>query len=147
MQQASRLRRTFRWVLAIALIAQGINHFIMDEGMIKMIPDYLPKPALMVYLSGVAEVVLGALIFVPRLRVLAGWGIIALLFAVFPANLEMARHAEAWPVPEWALWARLPFQLVFMYWAYATCIAAVNRPTQPETLRVAEASNPHTVPE
>ncbi len=128
-QQASRLRRGFRWLLAVALIVQGINHFIMDEGMIAMIPDYLPEPALLVYLSGIAEVLLGTLVFVPRLRALAGWGIIALLVAVFPANLEMALHPGRWPaVPEVFLWIRLPFQLVFMLWAWATCIAPVNRP-------------------
>ncbi len=101
---------------------QGINHFIADEWMVRMIPDYLPAPMLMVYLSGVAEIVLGAAVFVPRLRRLAGWGIVALLFAVFPANLEMALHPEQWPISPTVLWARLPLQLVFLFWTWTTCI-------------------------
>ncbi|MGB1016835.1 MAG: DoxX family protein [Nannocystaceae bacterium] len=118
-----KLRQFFRGLLGVLFVAQGINHFIMDEWMIRMIPDYLPAPALMVYLSGVAEIVLGILVFVPRARRLAGWGILALLVAVFPANLEMALHPEQWPISENVLWGRLPFQLVFAYWAWATCIA------------------------
>ena len=124
MTPESKFRRAARILLGVALIGQGINHFIAVDFMVKMIPPYLPEPLLLVQLSGVAEILLGALVFVPRWRRLAGFGIVALLFAVFPANLQMALHPEQWPdLPEAALWIRLPFQLVFLYWTWATCIA------------------------
>ena len=117
------LRQISRWLLGLGLIAQGINHFVSMEFMLRMMPAYLPAPRLLVQLSGVAEVALGVAALVPRTRRLAGLGILALLVAVFPANLEMALHPEAWPeLPRWALYARLPLQLGFAYWAYVTCL-------------------------
>jgi len=123
MSARSKARIGFRWLLGALLVLQGINHFIADDVMVRMIPDVLPYPRLLVYLSGVAEILLGVLVFPPRTRRLAGWGIIALLVAVFPANVKMALDAEQWPVSEALLWGRLPLQLVFFYWAWATCLA------------------------
>ncbi len=127
MARDTKIRKGLRWLLGVALVLQGINHFISDEFMVRMIPEYLPAPRLLVHLSGAAEVLLGALVLVPRTQRLAGWGIVALLLAVFPANLQMALHPEQWPeIPEAALWARLPLQLVFFYWVWACAI--VTRP-------------------
>lgn len=124
MSRGAKIRAGFRVLLAVLLILQGGNHFVADEFMVRMIPAYLPAPELLVYLSGIAEIILGGMLFVPKLRVLAGWGIIALLFAVFPANLQMALHPEDWPeLPSAALWGRLPFQLVFLYWTWAVTLA------------------------
>jgi uncharacterized membrane protein len=117
------LRRVLLWLLGLGLIAQGINHFVSLDFFLRMMPAYLPAPALLVQLSGVAEVLLGAAVLVPRTRRLAGYGVLALLVAVFPANLEMALHPEAWPeLPVWALYARLPFQAVFAAWVWFTCL-------------------------
>ena len=103
---------------------QGVNHFITEEYMVPMIPESWPAPLLLVYLSGVAEFVLGLAALFPRTQRLAGFGILALLVAVFPANINMALHPERWPtVPELALWARLPLQLAFAWWAYWSCIS------------------------
>ncbi|MEM7153354.1 MAG: DoxX family membrane protein [Myxococcota bacterium] len=130
MATESKLRTIARTVLGVLLVLQGINHFISVDFMVKMIPAYLPEPLLLVQLSGVAEILLGALVFVPRFRRLAGFGILALLVAVFPANLQMALHPEQWPdIPQAALWVRLPFQLVFAAWTWWTCLA----PTAPDT--------------
>jgi uncharacterized membrane protein len=77
-----------------------------------------------VHLSGIAEIVLGLALFVPRLRWLAGWGVVALLIAVFPANIEMARRPELLPeVPAILFWVRLPLQLLFVWWVWACAIA------------------------
>lgn len=120
----TKTRRFFRRLLAVALVLQGINHFVLGEEMARWIPSWLPSPLLMVHLSGIAEIVLGLAVLVPRLRRLAGWGIVALLVAVFPANIEMAQRPELLPqVPEVLLWIRLPLQLVFFYWAWACAIA------------------------
>lgn len=124
----TKVRRFFRGLLGVALVLQGINHFVLDQEMAQWIPSWLPAPLLMVQLSGIAEIVLGLALFVPRLRHLAGWGIVALLVAVFPANIEMARRPELLPqVPEVLLWVRLPLQLVFFYWVWASAIV-VERP-------------------
>ena len=97
-------------------MAAGVNHFIQPEIYLKMMPPYLPLHAELVYLSGFAELVLGALLLVPPLRRFAAYGIIALLLAVFPANLYMFTSG-IFEIPEWLLLLRLPFQLVFIVWA------------------------------
>jgi len=133
MSQETKIRAGFRVFLGVIFVLQGINHFINDDILVRMMPGYLPWSMPLVHLSGVAEVILGVLVFIPRARHLAGWGIIALLIAVFPANIEMAMHPEQWTeVPEFALWLRLPFQPVFMAWAWACCLkgesSALRRP-------------------
>ena len=82
-------------------------------------PPYLPWHYELVILSGVAEVVLGIALLIPKLSRIAGWGIIALLIAVFPANLHMTMHPELYPeIPVIALWIRLPIQGLLILWAY-----------------------------
>ena len=108
-----------RWVLGVLLILAGVNHFANPGFYIRIMPPYLPWHAELVFISGVFEVVLGAALLVPRLRRAAACGIIALLIAVFPANLHMALNAEQFPrIPEPLLWARLPLQAVFIAWAF-----------------------------
>jgi gluconolactonase len=73
----------------------------------------------LVYLSGVCEIVLGALLLVPRWQSAAAWGLIALLIAVFPANLHMAQNSDLYPVVSpLGLWLRLPIQGILIAWAY-----------------------------
>ena len=76
---------------------------------------------MLVYISGFFEVLGGAGVLVPRFRKAAGWGLIALLVAVFPANLYMVTASEQFTqqgVPLWALYLRLPLQLVLIAWVY-----------------------------
>lgn len=116
---ASGPKRIALLLLAVAYVLAGVGHFVAPEFYLAMMPDYLPWHLGLVYLSGVFEVVGGVAVLVPRVRSLAGWGLIALLVAVFPANLNMALHPEDFPDFEpWQLWARLPFQLVFIAWAW-----------------------------
>ena len=72
-------------------------------------------------LSGVAEILGGLGVLVPSTRRLAGWGLIVLLIAVFPANIYAATHGVG-SVPPWILWARLPFQIVFIAWVHWTAL-------------------------
>jgi uncharacterized membrane protein len=102
-------------------VAAGINHFRDPGFYLRMMPPYLPLHAEAVFLSGVAEVVLGLGLLVPQVRVYAAWGIIALLIAVFPANL----HIALYDVPlrgdtgfGWLNWVRLPLQAVLIFWAW-----------------------------
>jgi len=110
-----------RWVLALFMIAAGANHFINPPPYLGMMPSALPAPLALVYISGVAEIAAGAGLLLARTRRLASWGLIALLIAVFPANVNMAvNHLPlgTTPVATWALWARLPLQLVLIAWAW-----------------------------
>jgi uncharacterized membrane protein len=76
----------------------------------------------LVWVSGIAEILGGIGVLPRRTRVFAGWGLLALLVAVFPANLNAAIHG--WPgvnLPQWLLWVRLPFQFLFGWWVYCAC--------------------------
>src|SRR4051812_36660603 len=85
----SVLRRISLWAMALLYIAGGINHFASTPFYLQMMPPYLPAHLLLVYLSGVAEFVLGVALLIPRTRRLAAWAIVALLVAIYPANLYM----------------------------------------------------------
>ena len=103
------------WLFGLAFVAAGANHFWNPDPYVAIMPPYLPWPLLLVYLSGAAELLLGALLLVPRFRFRAAWGLVALLVAVFPANLHMAFNPELFPtIPPLALWLRLPFQAVLI---------------------------------
>lgn len=99
----------------------GLNHFLSPDVYTGMMPAVLPAPLALVYISGIAEMAGGLGLLPRRTRKLAAWGLVALFLAVFPANINMALNRlplGAHPVPQWALWARLPLQLVFIAWAY-----------------------------
>ena len=100
-------------------IFAGVMHFVIPKVYRQIVPPYVPAPEAMVYARGVAEIVGGAGLLSRRTRRPAGWWLIATLLAVFPANLHMALNAEEFPqIPGGAaaLWARLPFQGVFIGW-------------------------------
>ena len=108
-----------KYILALFFVLAGLNHFRNHEFYLKMMPPYLPWHLFLVYLSGVFELALGVLLLIPRQEQIAAWGLIALLIAVFPANIHMAVHAELYPEFSPAtLWARLPLQAVLIAWAY-----------------------------
>lgn len=108
-------------MLAVAMIAIGVAHFRSSRIFVQMVPPALPAPLLLVYLSGGAEIAGGLGLLLVRFRRAASLGLIALYVAVFPANVYMA-----WAnlplgnlhLPSWVLWARLPFQALFIVWAY-----------------------------
>lgn len=105
-------------VLGIVFVLAGGAHLAFPAPYVKIMPPWLPAPLLLVYASGLCEVALGVGMFT-RFAPLAAWGLIALLIAVFPANIHMALHPELTPkVPPTALWARLPLQGAFIAWAY-----------------------------
>lgn len=115
----TKTKSALKYVFALFFLLAGLNHFRVPDFYTKMIPRYLPYPLFLVYLSGAFEVVLGVALLVPRCRKIAAWGIIALLVAVFPANIHMAVNPELFPAYSPAmLWARLPLQVVFIGWAF-----------------------------
>ena len=115
----TRMKSLLRYLLALFFIAAGINHFWHTPFYVAMMPPYLPAPLALVYLSGVAEIGLGALLLFKRWQVIAGWGLIALSVAVFPANVHMALNPELFSqFSPTGLWLRLPLQAVVIAWAY-----------------------------
>ncbi|HEX9104094.1 MAG TPA: DoxX family membrane protein [Polyangia bacterium] len=116
-------KRVARWAMVVFMVASGIGHFAITDAYVAMVPASFPSPRLLVYASGVAELAggLGLVVPWPRLRRAAAFGIIALLVAVFPANINMAVHHISPPgmhIAPAALWARLPFQALFVAWAW-----------------------------
>jgi uncharacterized membrane protein len=114
-----KLKKSLQYVLAIFFVLAGVNHFVNSPMYVKIMPPYLPWHLFLVELSGLFEIALGVLVLLPRFTRIAAWGLIALLIAVFPANLHMALHTDLYPtIPAAALWARLPLQAVLIAWAY-----------------------------
>jgi uncharacterized membrane protein len=109
-----------KWLLGFGFVLAGINHFINADFYLKMMPPVLPAHLFLVYLSGVFEVALGILLLIPKYTRLAAWGLIALLIAVFPANIYMAMNPQLFPEFNLtALYLRLPLQFVLvalMFW-------------------------------
>jgi len=111
-----------RWALTVFMVLSGAYHFMSPETYTAMMPESLPAPLALVYISGVAEIAGGLGLILPQTRRLAAWGLVALFVAVFPANIKMAIDHVPFgghELPTWALWARLPLQLGFIAWAYA----------------------------
>lgn len=119
-QTTGSMRRTSRWSLAAFFIGAGVNHFVAPRTYEQIVPPRLRGNArLLVQVSGVAELAGGLGVLLPGTRRLSGLGLIALLAAVFPANLYMAREPEQFrKIPRWALYGRLPLQPVMMLWAW-----------------------------
>src|ERR1700759_4731467 len=113
------LREGLRWLLAAFFVLAGVNHFRMPLFYLRMMPPYLPAPLQLMEISGICEIALGVLLVVPRTARFAAWGLIALLIAVFPANLQMALHPETFPeFRSIVLMLRLPLQLVLIVLAW-----------------------------
>jgi len=113
------IKLILRIVLALFFVLAGINHFLRTGFYLRMMPPCVPWHLAMVQISGVAEVVLGVLLLIPAASRIAAGGLIALLIAVFPANLQMALHPDTFPeFSPRALWLRLPLQAVLIAWAW-----------------------------
>jgi uncharacterized membrane protein len=109
------------YAIAALFTGAGLAHFLWPDVFVRLVPPYLPRPVLLVYVSGVAEVAGGLGVLVPGVRVYAGWGLILLLCAVLPVHVYMARHPDAFSrIPLWALVARIPLQFVLAAWVYGT---------------------------
>jgi uncharacterized membrane protein len=115
------VKTALRWLLTAFMVAAGANHFVNPAPYLAMMPDVLPAHLALVYISGVAEIAGGLGLILPATRRLAAWGLVLLFVAVFPANINMAVNElplGSRQLPAWALWGRLPLQLVLVAWAY-----------------------------
>jgi len=120
----SRARRISLYVMAAIYVFAGFNHLWNPEMYMKIMPPGLPEPELLHVISGLIEIALGVYLLEPRTRVLAAWGIVALLIAVFPANLHVAVENVSMDTGELgagnpvANWIRIVLQLPLIWWAW-----------------------------
>ncbi len=110
-------KAALRILFAGLFVAAGVLHFTKTKSYLQIMPPYLPFPVELVYISGVFEILGGAGLLIPRYRRFAGYGLIALLIAVFPANIQMLvqnLQREGLTVFSWILILRLPLQIALI---------------------------------
>lgn len=113
----------FKYLLGMLFVLGGIAHFTKTEFYLKAMPEYLPFHEIIVYASGILEIVLGVFLIINKTTRKAAIGIILLLIAVFPANVNMYLNYTDFPdMSETALLVRLPIQLILIAWAYVYTI-------------------------
>jgi uncharacterized membrane protein len=119
------MRNLQAYLIGALFVVAGSLHFVIPRTYEQIVPPYLPAHRELVAISGVFEILGGLGVLDARTRPFAGWGLIALLLAVFPANVFMAtdRTKFAAVLPSWALYARLPLQFILIVWVYNACIA------------------------
>ncbi|HZZ44273.1 MAG TPA: DoxX family membrane protein [Tepidisphaeraceae bacterium] len=110
------LRPLTRLLLSTLFLSSGLLHLLHPAPFQQIVPPYLPNPSLLVLLSGLAEITGAIGLLLPPLRRPAAIGLIALLIAVFPANIQMALHPNqsSFHLPLWLLYARLPLQFLLI---------------------------------
>ena len=113
-----KFHKYFLTFVGVSYIVAGVPHFTSPEFYLPMMPPYLPAHMELIYISGFFEIIGGIGLLIPQLRRYAAWGLLALLVAVFPANIHLvANDVQLTDAPNnpVLMWIRLPFQAVFMY--------------------------------
>ena len=106
-------------VMGIFYILVGISHFTSPIWYVQIVPPSLPYKLELVYISGLFEILFGGMLFFKKTRFLAGWGLILLLIAVYPANIYLAQtNGAAMNTTPLVAWGRLPVQFIFVGLAY-----------------------------
>ena len=114
--------------MSIMLCFTAIGHFAFTKGMAMMIPKFIPFKESFVYLTGVFEIVMAIGLLIPRFKYISGWALIVFLLLMLPANIYAAINNVNYQkgTPDGPglsyLWFRIPLQLLFIFWAYASVI-------------------------
>lgn len=115
-----------RYIIAALFSLIGVLHLIKPKFFTQIMPNYIPYHLAMVYISGAAEILGGLGILVEMTQFWAGWGLIILLVAVFPANINMTvksiQKSGYTSLYSIATIIRLPLQFVLIYWVYWACL-------------------------
>ncbi len=131
---ASRIKTCFLILLSLFFTYAGIDHLVSPDFYVSIMPPWIPWHLELVYLSGVFEVMGGVGVLIPRFRAMAGTGLVALLIAVYPANLHMAFNPHLFPdIPLVALYVCLALQFLAFYWAYTVTRPDSTRPDRFQT--------------
>ena len=113
--------------ITLLFLTSGVLHFVTPGFFLRIVPAWVPNAQLAVAVSGAAEIAGAIGLLFPATRVMSGWGLIALLAAVFPANVYMLQQAIAKDASRAALtilWARLPMQPLLMWWVWRAAVRA-----------------------
>ena len=114
-----RMKTLPLFVMSVFYVVAGVNHFWHPEFYLRIMPPWLPWHYELVIFSGVCEISFGLLLLFYSTRRLAAWGIILLLIAVFPANVQMMLNYWNESNPKlWISILRLPLQIILIWWAY-----------------------------
>ena len=106
-------------VMGVFYISIGVSHFTSPIWYVQIVPPYLPYKLELVYISGLFEILFGGMLFFKKTRFLAGWGLILLLIAVYPANIYLAQtNGAAMNTTPLIAWGRVPVQFLFIGLAY-----------------------------
>jgi len=119
----ARVKIAFCWLFALFFFYAGILHFVQDDSFAAIVPPLLPFPKLIVWVTGVMELVLAVGLVLPKYRKMSGFWLAPYLLAVLPANIYMAMNniplgdMAASPT---ALWVRVALQfplIALILWA------------------------------
>ncbi|HEX2723315.1 MAG TPA: DoxX family protein [Gemmatimonadaceae bacterium] len=128
--------RRNHFLIAALFIVAGVVHFLVPDRYAGIMPGWVPFPREMVYVSGVLEIAGGVGVLIPGVRRLTGICLIALLIAVFPANLQMLANAingDASTLYKTALFLRLPLQPLMIVWIYRATLRPDRLSQSPRT--------------
>ena len=113
--------------LSAFFIIIGIDHFVNPDFYLAIMPPMMPLHQEAIYVSGFFEILGGLGLLISRFRKISGWGLLALLIAVYPANIYMAVTPQAFPdISIYALYSRLAMQFLFFFWAYSLTRPSFN---------------------
>jgi uncharacterized membrane protein len=124
---------------ALVFLLAGLIHFVLPQAYLRIMPPYLPFPLALIYISGAAEVLGGIGLLVRSLRRTTAWGLVALLIAVWPANIYMATAHLQFPGligQSWAQWLRVLLQIPLIYWVWLDTRTVPGSVSVPQTVQV-----------
>ena len=107
------------YIMAAMYVLAGLIHFIKPKMYMRIMPNYLPNHKALVYLSGIAEIMLGIGLCFSVIKVVSIYGIITMLAVFLMVHFYMLSSEKASAgIPKWLLILRLPLQFFLMYWAF-----------------------------
>lgn len=119
------IKKYATWGLGITFIFFSIGHFVKTEGMVQMLPSWMPLRHLIIYITGLVELSVGIALFYPKLQIIAVKAAIVIFIIFFPANIYSAINATGLGGHQWGpvyLFVRTPLQLILIGWAYFLCL-------------------------
>lgn len=119
--QEKTLKKIALYATGVFFIIAGARHFIYPEFYMLMMPNYLPVPLMLIYISGFFEIAGGIGLMIPKTRAFSAWGLMVLLLAVLPANVYLYTHNIQLPdtyAPSWIGMLRIPLQFLLIAWMY-----------------------------